>query len=158
MYTGLVNVWLKVSCFYGTALEERRIVMTEADGDGDAGASCIFCKIIRGELPCYKVYEDDQAFAFLDINPLSHFHTLLIPKRYVLPVAQPCHPRPMTSNGIIRHQCQALRKTCVLRRSDGSGVGSSTGSCITGRDAGQRGPGLQHRAQQWPARWTGGID
>ena len=40
----------------------------------------IFGKIIRGEIPCHKVYEDDQVLAFLDINPLSHGHTLVIPK------------------------------------------------------------------------------
>lgn len=55
--------------------------MTEGGSTVDASLSCIFCRIIRGEASCYKVYEDEHAFAFLDINPLSHFHTLLIPKR-----------------------------------------------------------------------------
>src|SRR6478735_9375600 len=40
----------------------------------------IFAKIIRGELPCHKVYEDDKAFAFLDIMPRATGHTLVIPK------------------------------------------------------------------------------
>ena len=40
----------------------------------------IFAKIIRGDIPCHKVYEDDQVLAFLDINPLSRGHTLVIPK------------------------------------------------------------------------------
>ena len=40
----------------------------------------IFSKILRGEIPCHKVYEDDQVFAFLDINPLCRGHTLVIPK------------------------------------------------------------------------------
>ena len=40
----------------------------------------IFSKIIRGDIPCHKVYEDDQVLAFLDINPLSEGHTLVIPK------------------------------------------------------------------------------
>lgn len=40
----------------------------------------IFSKILRGEIPCHKVYEDDKVFAFLDINPLSPGHTLVIPK------------------------------------------------------------------------------
>ena len=40
----------------------------------------IFSKILRGEIPCHKVYEDDRVFAFLDINPLSPGHTLVIPK------------------------------------------------------------------------------
>src|SRR5271155_2982334 len=40
----------------------------------------LFAKILRGELPCYKVYEDDRAFAFLDIMPRAPGHTLVIPK------------------------------------------------------------------------------
>jgi histidine triad (HIT) family protein len=40
----------------------------------------IFAKILRGELPCYKVYEDDKVFAFLDIMPRAPGHTLVLPK------------------------------------------------------------------------------
>ena len=40
----------------------------------------IFSKIIAGEIPCYKIAEDDRFFAFLDINPLSKGHTLVVPK------------------------------------------------------------------------------
>ncbi len=40
----------------------------------------IFTKIIRGEIPCYKIAEDDRYFAFLDINPLKPGHTLVVPK------------------------------------------------------------------------------
>lgn len=43
--------------------------------------STIFSKIIRGEIPCYKVAEDEKYFAFLDINPLTPGHTLVVPKR-----------------------------------------------------------------------------
>jgi histidine triad (HIT) family protein len=42
--------------------------------------SNIFAKILRGELPCYKVYEDDKALAFLDIMPRAAGHTLVLPK------------------------------------------------------------------------------
>jgi histidine triad (HIT) family protein len=41
---------------------------------------CIFCKIIKGEIPSFKVYEDDDVFAFEDINPIAEGHTLIIPK------------------------------------------------------------------------------
>jgi len=41
---------------------------------------CIFCKIVKGEIPCQKVYEDDKFLAFLDINPFTPGHTLLVPK------------------------------------------------------------------------------
>jgi histidine triad (HIT) family protein len=50
----------------------------------------IFAKILRGELPCYKVYEDDKALAFLDIMPRAAGHTLVLPKapaRNILDVA-----------------------------------------------------------------------
>ena len=43
-------------------------------------ADTIFGKILRGEIPCHKVYEDDRVLAFLDINPLSPGHTLVIPR------------------------------------------------------------------------------
>lgn len=43
----------------------------------------IFSRIIHGEIPCYKVAEDDNYFAFLDINPLVEGHTLVVPKKEV---------------------------------------------------------------------------
>lgn len=43
---------------------------------------CVFCKIIKGEIPADKIYEDDNFFAFLDINPNNFGHTLLIPKAH----------------------------------------------------------------------------
>jgi len=56
-------------------------------------ADCIFCKIVKGEIPSAKVYEDDDMLAFLDINPVSPGHTLVIPKHHCelatdLPVEQ----------------------------------------------------------------------
>ncbi|MBW2461026.1 MAG: HIT family protein [Deltaproteobacteria bacterium] len=43
-------------------------------------ADTIFSKIIRGEIPCHKVYEDEHVLSFLDVNPVSVGHTLVIPK------------------------------------------------------------------------------
>ena len=48
----------------------------------------IFGKILRGEIPCHRVYEDDLVLAFLDIFPLSKGHTLVIPKRAVATLDQ----------------------------------------------------------------------
>ena len=45
--------------------------------------SSIFSKIISGEIPCYKIYEDDKTFAFLDIHPETMGHTLVVPKTEV---------------------------------------------------------------------------
>ena len=47
---------------------------------------CIFCKIINGEIPSYKVYEDDMVLAFLDINPYNPGHTLIVPKKHTLDI------------------------------------------------------------------------
>ena len=46
------------------------------------GGGCLFCKIISGEIPSKKVYEDEHVFAFLDINPRNPGHTLVIPKKH----------------------------------------------------------------------------
>ncbi len=43
---------------------------------------CLFCKIIKGEIPCYQIYEDDFVIAFLDIHPHAPGHTLVIPKEH----------------------------------------------------------------------------
>lgn len=44
---------------------------------------CLFCKIIRGEIPSSKVYEDEQVYAFRDINPQAPMHILVIPKKHL---------------------------------------------------------------------------
>ena len=49
---------------------------------GQDASSCLFCRIIRGELPSHRVYEDDWVFAFLDIHPVGLGHTLIVPKQH----------------------------------------------------------------------------
>lgn len=44
---------------------------------------CIFCKIVKGEIPCEKVYEDDKVLSFKDINPGAPNHVLIIPKKHI---------------------------------------------------------------------------
>ncbi len=46
--------------------------------------NCIFCKIARGEIPCRKVYEDGEIFAFHDIHPVAPVHFMLIPKLHLV--------------------------------------------------------------------------
>jgi histidine triad (HIT) family protein len=46
-------------------------------------ADCLFCRIIRGEVPCKKVYEDELTFAFEDLNPQGPTHVLVIPKQHI---------------------------------------------------------------------------
>ena len=50
--------------------------------------NCIFCKIIAGEIPCWKIYEDDHVLAYLDIGPLSEGHCLIIPKKHYVTIDQ----------------------------------------------------------------------
>ncbi|MFH1365380.1 MAG: HIT family protein [archaeon] len=47
-----------------------------------SGEDCIFCKIVNGESPCWKVYEDDKVLAFFDVYPATEGHTLVIPKKH----------------------------------------------------------------------------
>jgi histidine triad (HIT) family protein len=51
-------------------------------------ADCIFCKIVRGEIPCRKVFEDADMLAFHDINPWAPVHFLIIPKQHVVSLAE----------------------------------------------------------------------
>jgi histidine triad (HIT) family protein len=46
-------------------------------------ADCIFCKIIAGQIPSSKVYEDDAIYAFRDINPMAPVHVLIVPKEHI---------------------------------------------------------------------------
>ena len=49
--------------------------------------NCIFCKIIKGEIPSEKVYEDEEILAFKDINPAAPIHILVIPKKHITSLA-----------------------------------------------------------------------
>ena len=50
--------------------------------------NCIFCKIIKGEIPSKKIYEDDEILAFHDINPGAPVHFLVIPKRHIVNILE----------------------------------------------------------------------
>ncbi len=45
--------------------------------------NCVFCKIIKGEIPSDKVYEDEEIIAFKDINPVTPIHILVVPKKHI---------------------------------------------------------------------------
>lgn len=51
-------------------------------------SDCIFCKIAAGQIPAKKLYEDDQAMAFADINPAAPIHVLVIPKQHIESLAE----------------------------------------------------------------------
>ncbi|OPY87833.1 MAG: HIT-like protein [Smithella sp. PtaU1.Bin162] len=46
-------------------------------------SDCIFCKIVQGEIPCAKIYENDQVLAFDDIHPMAPVHVIIIPKKHI---------------------------------------------------------------------------
>ncbi len=48
----------------------------------NTASDCIFCKIVAGEIPCFKLYENEAALAFMDINPFNDGHALVIPKAH----------------------------------------------------------------------------
>ena len=50
--------------------------------------NCLFCKIIKGEIPSQKVYEDEEILAFKDIHPAAPIHILVIPKKHIDSLAQ----------------------------------------------------------------------
>ncbi len=51
-------------------------------------SDCIFCKIIKGEVPSKKVYEDELTYAFHDINPVAPVHILIVPKKHILGIQE----------------------------------------------------------------------
>ena len=69
---------------YGTTTEEIGMgrQVTNQDKGGNMKNNCVFCAIAEGEIPSFKVYEDDLVLAYLDINPFTEGHTLVIPKAH----------------------------------------------------------------------------
>ncbi len=70
----------------------------------------IFSKILRGELPCHKVYEDDRVLAFLDIAPLSEGHTLVIPKEPAVTLDQLSDESCAAIGRVLPRICRAVMK------------------------------------------------
>ena len=70
----------------------------------------IFSKILRGEVPCHKVYEDDRVLAFLDIGPLSEGHTLVIPKEPAVTLDQLSDESCAAIGRVLPRICRAVMK------------------------------------------------
>lgn len=70
----------------------------------------VFTKIINGEIPCFKIHEDEHTFAFLDINPLSPGHTLLIPKEQVATLDELSDEAAAAIGRILPRLCRAIVK------------------------------------------------
>jgi len=72
-------------------------------------ADTIFSKILRGDIPCHKIYEDELVFAFLDIGPLSFGHTLVIPKEEVATLDQLSDESAAAIGRVLPRLCRAIR-------------------------------------------------
>ncbi len=91
--------------------------------------TCTFCKIIKGELPSYRVYEDPKYLAFLDINPVSLGHVLVIPKNHAKDML---HSTPHDRDGLIEVVAKIAPQIMKAVGAMGFNIGINTG-----KDAGQ---------------------
>lgn len=73
-------------------------------------AETIFSKILRGEIPCHKVYEDDLVLAFLDISPLSPGHTLVIPKEPAPTLGELSEESAAAIGRVLPRLCRAVQR------------------------------------------------
>lgn len=87
---------------------------------------CIFCRIVRGELPSTKVYEDEHVLAFMDIGPIIHGHTLVIPKQHVDPITQATPEQLGRVIAVVQKIAAAQLKGL---KANGVNVHQSNGSC-----------------------------
>ena len=92
-------------------------------------SDCLFCKIVAGQIPCSKVYEDDEVLAFHDIHPFARVHFLIIPKAHIASLAD-CMPEHEALLG------RMLLLAPGLAQEQGLGAGFKT-LINTGRGGGQ---------------------
>ena len=71
--------------------------------------NCIFCKIVAGQIPATKVYEDDDVLAFMDIGPIVKGHTLVIPKEHVDPLMETPLPLLQKVIAVVQHIARAQK-------------------------------------------------
>lgn len=115
---------------------------------GENVENCIFCKIINGEIPCEKIYEDEKVISFKDINPEAPIHVLIIPKKHISSV----NDLMEEDAEIIGHIFMVGKEIAVRLGVESSGYRIVT-NC--GKDAGQT---VEHihfhllggRSLQWP--------
>lgn len=110
--------------------------------------SCLFCRIIDGEIPSKKIFEDDAVMAFQDIKPQAPFHILIVPKTHVAVL----HEIENNNSGIICNMFSALGK--IVKDSGAASKGYRV-VINCGRDAGQEVPHvhmhvLAGRRLTWP--------
>ena len=92
-------------------------------------SDCIFCKIINGEIPSQRIYEDEHVFAFRDITPQAPVHILIVPKEHIAAVSE-----LTTDNSHLAAKC--LEAAAKIAESEGLGSGYRVITNV-GPDAGQ---------------------
>lgn len=85
---------------------------------------CVFCKIVKGEIPCDKVYEDKDVLAFLDISPINKGHTLVIPKKHYANIMD--MPKPLLHKVI--DAVQRVSKALISTPESGIGIAQNNGA------------------------------
>jgi histidine triad (HIT) family protein len=87
---------------------------------------CVFCRIVAGELPCTRVFEDTDLLAFMDIGPVVKGHTLVVPKRHCDPIT--CTPPDLLCKLIAAVQ-RVARAQMEGLGADGVNVAQANGKC-----------------------------
>ena len=110
-------------------------------------SDCIFCSIVKGDIPTSKIYEDDKVIAFNDISPQSPVHILIIPKEHIPSVMEVDN-----NNDIISHVFSVINKIAKDKNLDKKGY-RIVNNC--GEEGGQTVPHLHFhllggRQMQWP--------
>lgn len=86
---------------------------------------CVFCKIVKGEIPSDKIYEDENFFAFLDINPINFGHCLLVPKKHYKNLYE-------LSDKVLSEAAPIIKKTAIAVKNgvnaDGINIGMNNDS------------------------------
>lgn len=115
-------------------------------------SSCIFCRIISGKIPSRKVYEDEELFAFHDIQPWAPVHFLLVPKLHIASMAQlgPEHERLMGRMMVLAAKL-AMEQGCNPYPEGGFRV-----VCNSGTEGGQEVHHLHLHVMGGPRPWLRG--
>lgn len=108
----------------------------------------VFAKILRGELPCFKVYEDDQTFAFMDIMPQADGHLLVLPKEAAAEIFELSEPAAQAAMRTTQRLARAVR---AAFQPDGLFIGQFNGAA-----AGQTVPHVHfHLIPRWATQPLG---
>ncbi len=89
---------------------------------------CVFCKIVKGEIPSTKVYEDEDIIAFNDINPIAPIHILVVPKKHILSIME------LEDEKLLSHILKVIKQIAKEKGLDEKGFRIVTN---IGKDGGQ---------------------